>query len=148
MTFVIRPSDRQSDWRVAKNAMRSVCELVTEKDKPVRLTVEPYSKPKTDPQLRTLWMWHGEVASQLTERCKMSGHATEFDKDAVHELIFKPRFMPSAEYLMPDTGEVKIKPMGLSDKDATKPVVTDAMEAYLAWIYEQGMEVTIPEGGV
>lgn len=143
LTFVIRPEESADGWPVARNAMRQACELARESGKAVRVRIDEYKKPKTDPQRNTIFMWHTEVASQLNERCRMAGHGVTWNKEAVHDLIFKPRFMPKKQFTMPD-GETKTLAVGLSDPEATRGIVSDAMEHYLSWIYQQGMEVTIP----
>lgn len=142
--YILRPEDEGQDWRVARLAFRDACQMVRHGKRAVEVIVQIYRRPKTDPQNKTIWMWHGEVASQLTERCREAGSGVIWRKDDVHELIFKPRFMPQRERMLPD-GELVFGPMGTSDKGATVEVISEAMEKYLSWIYSQGMEVTIPD---
>ena len=116
-------------------------------DGAVDIRVGPAKKERTDPQRRTLWMWHGEVASELTLRT-----GKRWTKDDVHELIFLERFMPAFELPLPG-GEVKRRPMRTSDKKApehceeTDPrkIITNGMDQYLAWVTEMGIEVTVPD---
>lgn len=140
--FVVRPEDRGREWLVARNAFREVCQMA-DTGKPVEVRVKFWKKKKTTPQNSTLWMWHTQVASHLTERCRESGMDMTWSPEDVHESIFKPRFMPQVEKTLPD-GEIVFRPMGTSDEDATVDVISDAMEHYLSWIYGEGMEVTIP----
>jgi hypothetical protein len=140
--FVVRPEDASRDWHVARNAFREV-RAMTESGKPVEVRVKFWKKRKTLPQNSTMWMWHGEVASQLTLRCREVGSNVVWTDNEVHEQIFKPRFMPQVERMLPD-GEIVSRPMGTSEEEATVEVMSEAMEKYLAWIYEQGMEVRIP----
>jgi hypothetical protein len=140
--FVVRPEDKDRDWRVARNAMREVCAM-TETGKPVEVRIRFYKRKKSLPQNSTVWMWNTEVSSQLTQRCRESGADVVWSPEDVHDLIFKARMMPMVERMLPD-GEVVAAPMGTSDERATVEVMSEAMEKYLAWIYEQGMEVTIP----
>lgn len=142
--FVVRPEDANRDWSVARAALRAAAEAVKRTGKPYQIEIKPWAPLKTDPQNRTLWKWHTEVASQLTERCRMAGHTVKWDKTDVHEHLFKPRFMPSRERMLPD-GELLIAPMGTSDPDCTSAILSNAMDQYLAWIYGEGMEVTIPD---
>ena len=111
--------------------------------KRAEIEVGVWTPKKTDAQRRTIWKWHGEVASQLAELGKAMGHGARWTKDDVHDVVFKPRFMPSKEIIWPD-GTVETVPKGLSDPTVTRQDVTDAMTKYLAWIYERGFEVTIP----
>lgn len=141
--YVIRPEDERQDWRVARMALREACAMARQQGRAVEVLVRWFKRPKTSPQNKTIWMWHGEVASQLTERCREAGSDVIWRKDDVHELIFKPRFMPQRERMLPD-GELVFGPMGTSDKAATIEVISEAMERYLSWIYSQGMDVTIP----
>ena len=140
--FVVRPEDKDRDWRVARNAMREVCAMA-QQGKPVEVRVRFWKRKKSLPQNSTWWMWTTEVASQLTQRCREAGSDVVWSPEDVHELIAKPRFMPMRERMLPD-GEVVMAPIGTSDREATVDVMSEAMERYLAWIYEQGMEVTIP----
>lgn len=142
-TYIVRPEDAHQDWRIARSAIRAACQMARDRGKPVEVVVRPYRRRKSDPQNRTIWMWHTEVASQLTERCAELGSEVRWSRDDVHEHIFKPRFMPQRERMLP-TGEITYSPMGTSDKAATVEVMSEAMERYLCWIYEHGLEVTIP----
>jgi len=141
--YVVRPQDRDHEWRVARNALREV-QAMAGLGKPVEVRIRIYQRKKTLPQNATVWMWHTEVASQLTERCREAGSDVSWTKEDVHELVFKPRWMPMRERMLPD-GEVIAAPIGTSDKEATAEVISEAMEQYLVWIYEQGMEVTVPD---
>lgn len=99
---------------------------------------------KTPPQHRTVWMWCAETASYLTEQCRANGLNTAWTKDDVYEVIFKPRFMPRREFVMPD-GSEEDRPMGLSDPALTLPMLASAMDHFIAWAVSQGVELTIPE---
>lgn len=150
--YTISPGDASRDWRVTRAALRHVKQAAAHaRDSGVSMQVRIGEKPKerTDPQRCTMWLWHGQVASELTLR---TGRA--WTKDDVHEVIFLERFMPHYELIDPETGEVKSRPMRTSDKrspegDDRSPreVITDAMDEYLAWIISMGIEVTVPEGG-
>jgi hypothetical protein len=140
--FIVRPEDRDRDWKVARNAMREACAMA-QQGRAVEVRLRFWKRKKTLPQNSTIWMWHTEVASQLTQRCRELGSEVVWTAEDVHGLVFKPRFMPMRERMLPD-GEVVMAPIGTSDQEATVDVMSEAMERYLAWIYEQGMEVTIP----
>jgi hypothetical protein len=141
--FVLRPED--TERRAAKMAVQALKNAVKEPN-PVEVVIQDWKPPRTDPQRRTLWMWHGQVASELTIRT-----GKRWDKDSVHEIIFLARWMPQIEYTIPDTGEVIRRPMRTSDKPpegeerSTKEIISDAMNEYLAWIYGMGIEVLVPE---
>lgn len=142
--FIVRPEDKDREWHVARNAFREVREM-TEAGKPVEVRIKFWKRRKTLPQNSTIWLWHTEVASQLTQRCREAGADVAWTPADVHELIFKARFMVMRERMLPH-GEVIAAPMGTSDPEATVEVMSDAMERYLEWIIQdQGMVVTIPE---
>jgi hypothetical protein len=111
----------------------------------LELVLRKRKQHRTDPQRRTFWNWHGEVASELTLRTRQ-----RWTKDDVHEVIFLPRFMPGIDFIGPE-GEQMSRPMRTSDKikpegdeRTHRQIISDAMNAYLAWIYEMGIEVTVP----
>ena len=151
-TYTISPGDASRDWRVTRAVLRHVKQVAAQArdaGESFQVRVGPRPKERTDPQRATMWMWHGQVASELTLR---TGHA--WTKDDVHEVIFLERFMPRYELIDPETGEVKSRPMRTSDKrtpegdDRTaRQAITDAMDEYLAWITDMGIEVTVPEAG-
>jgi len=138
--YVCRPEDTEE--RVVGMVVEAVREH-TRQGHPAAVEVKRYRKKRTDPQLRTIWMWHSEVAAQLSERLREQGWNYKWTRDDVHEVLFKQRFMAQREIVLPD-GECRYRSYGLSDKDTTRQMVSDAMENYLRWIYERGMEVTIP----
>lgn len=142
--YVIRPEDAQKGWRIAKLAadgLRQAANEVKRDGKPKEVLIRDWEPSRTDPQRCTLWMWHGEVASELSVRT-----GKRWSKDDVHEVIFIPRFMPAheAELVDPETGEVTTRRKRTSE--ATKGEISEAMTAYLAWIYDMGMSVTVPVG--
>ena len=105
------------------------------------------AKGRTNPRLRTLFMWHGQVASQINI---MNG--SKWKPEDIHEVLFKPRWMPYIELVTP-SGRIIRRPMGTSDKrspvegDDRSPrrIISEAMTQYLVWICENGFEVTVPE---
>ncbi len=144
--YVIRPEDRRQNWRMAKLAaegLRNVVNSLTDESAPVEVVIREWSPPRTDPQRKTMWLWHGEVASELSLRT-----GKRWTKDDVHEVVFIARFMPLHEEELIDfeTGAV-LPPRRKRTSEATKKENSDAMTAYLAWIYEMGISVTVPEGG-
>ena len=145
--YVMRPEDRE---RRVLSLVESAAEQMLQQGHWVRVEVSRWKKAKTPPQNRTLWQWHTEVASQLTERCRSlalsddRGRLAEWSREEVHEIIFKPRMMPYREKVTPD-GVVHPMPMGTSDPECTAEVLSEAMEKYLAWIAGEGMEVTVPD---
>ena len=149
--YIIRPEDASQDWRIAKLALDGLRQAAKEARRdgnPKEIVIRDWQPPRTDPQRKTLWMWHGEVASELTLRT-----GRRWSKEDVHEAVFLPRWMPTRELADPKTGEVITRPMRTSDRPpegderSTKQIVSDAMTAYLAWAYEMGIEVTVPEAG-
>lgn len=142
--YIIRPEDADQGWRIAKLAadgLRQAAREARDTGKPVEALFRPWSPPRTDPQRNTMWKWHGEVASELTVRT-----GKRWTKEDVHEVIFIPRFMPQHEALIdPTTGEVVTRNKRTSE--ATKAEISEAMTAYLAWIYEMGIEATVPLEG-
>ena len=115
------------------------------KDCAIDVVIREHQKQRTDPQRRTLWMWHGQVASELTVRT-----GKRWTKDDVHELIFLARWMPYVELPMPD-GKTVRRPMRTSEKapegqdDDPRSIISNAMTQYIAWICEMGIEVTVPD---
>lgn len=153
--YILRPEDR--DWRVAKLAadgLRQAAKQGRQDAQPVEVIIRPWQPPRTDPQRRTMWQWHGQVASELTIRT-----SRRWSKEDVHELVFLERWMPRIEFIVPDTGEIKSRPLRTSDKvpdelkdehgqtPSMKQIISNAMTQYLAWIYEMGIEVTVPGEG-
>lgn len=150
-SFVIRPEDERQGWRIAKMAvtgLRAAVGALKQGANPVEVVIREWKPERTDPQRKTMWMWHGQVASELSIRT-----GTRWHKDDVHEYIFLPRWMPVIERMDPETGEILHRPMRTSDKPpegedrSTKQIISEAMTAYLAWIYEMGIEVNVPESG-
>lgn len=138
--YVCRPEDTEE--RVVGMVVEAVREH-TRQGQPAAVTVKRYRPKRTDPQVRTIWMWHGEVAAELSHRCREAGFNVQWTKDDVHETLFKQRHMAQRETVLPD-GECRYRAYGLSDRDTTRQMVSDAMEDYLRWIYQNGIEVTIP----
>lgn len=144
--YVIRQEDERQGWRIAKMAadgLRAACKALKDGANPVEVVIREFEPPRTDPQRKTMWMWHGEVASELSLRT-----GRRWSKDDVHEVVFIPRFMPlhDEEFVDPETGEV-LPPRRKRTTEAKKPEISEAMTAYLAWIYSMGIEVTVPENG-
>lgn len=142
--FIIRKDDERAREAAIGNLSLYLRNSVTQNNKDYEVRVVEFKQSKTPQQNNTLWMWHTEIASQLTIRCREAGHNIEWSRTDVHDLIFKPRFMPHKERVLPD-GELITKPMNTSDKDCDLKIVSEAMERYLSWIYGEGMEVTIPD---
>ena len=63
-------------------------------------------KMRTNPQLKTLFMWHGQVASQITIQT-----GTKWKSEDIHDELFKKRFMPYREVKTP-SGRIERRPMG------------------------------------
>lgn len=119
----------------------------------ISITVEAWEPGRSDPQRKTFWMWHGQVAAELSIRTGM-----RWTKDDVHEVVFLEKFMPRREVTDPETGEVKSRPIRTSETDSgvydengkkkpMKEVISESMTKYVAWCYENQIEVTIPEEG-
>lgn len=147
---VIPVGDKERGWHKAAFAadqLRRACRDAAKGKFALEFIVRPLKKPVTDPQRRTFRKWHSEVASELSVRTGM-----RWTGDDVHEVIFIPRFMPSQTITMPDGTEV-VRHMRTSDKPfpgeerSARKIVSDAMDDYLRWIYDQDIEVTVPEEG-
>lgn len=139
-------ANSQMSWRYQMVKAHRHGQRLLRQGEQVEVMVGPVRRERTDPQRRTLWMWHGQVASELTLR---TGH--RWTKDDVHELIFLARFMPVFELRLPD-GEVVYRAMRTSDRvtpDGADPdprrVISEAMDQYLAWISEMAIDVTVPD---
>lgn len=150
--FVIPPTDQNRGWKVSRNVadyLRQAARRARDQGVPQEVLFRPVQKQRTDPQRMTLWMWHGQVASELALRT-----GALWTKDDVHEVIFLPRFMPQRELIDPQTGEVLTRSVRTSDRRPPegddrdmREIISDAMDDYLRWIFEMEIEVTVPEGG-
>lgn len=149
--FVIQPTDAERGYRVSKAAyeyLRQITRRARDEDQPQEIVFRPFQRKRSDPQRCTLWMWHGQVASELTLRT-----GKRWTKDDVHEVVFLPRFMPTKELMDPETGEILHRPVRTSDKAPDdddrdmRSIISDAMSAYLAWVTDMGIEITVPEEG-
>lgn len=141
--YVLWPDDAERGWRIGKLAadgLRQAAREMQKDGKPREVVIRQFEPPRTDPQRKTLWMWCGEVASELSIRTGKRWH-----KNDVYELLVIERFMPlhDAEVVDLETGEVRHRRKRTSE--ATRAEISEAMERFLAWIYEQGIEVTCPE---
>lgn len=149
--FVIQPTDADRGYKVSKAAndyLRSIARKARDEGVAHEVVFRQFERRRTDPQRCTLWMWHGQVASELTLR---THH--RWSKEDVHEVLFLPRFMPARELIDPETGEVMSRPLRTSDKAPEdddrdiKAIISDAMDDYLRWVTEMGIEVTVPPEG-
>ena len=129
--FVLRTPE------VMAHCIQYIARLEAGEEKPWEVMVRPYQKRRSDPQLRTIWKWHDEVAAALTIATARPWTASD-----VHELVFKPKFMPCKQSELPD-GTFVHKAMGTSI--APRQVISEAMDAYMAWCYTAGIEITVPE---
>jgi hypothetical protein len=126
---------------MAKLAIAGIKQVLTigrDAGEAVSLTIAKWEPKRSDPQRKTLWMWHGEVAAELSIRGGM-----RWSKNDVHEIVFIEKFMPHKELIDPQTGEIKSRPLRTSE--AKKSEISEAMGKYVAWAYENGIEITIPE---
>jgi len=139
--FVIRPED--SAFCVLGAAVALIKQML-ETGVRVSVVISKWVPAKTPPQHRTVFMWNGEVAAQLTVLGTLSGSNVQWKTDDAHEYIFKRLCMPQVERILPD-GEIVTRSIGLSDKEATLEVVSQAMEKYQCWAIERGIELTQPE---
>jgi len=149
--FVIQPTDSERGYKVAKAAndyLRGAARRARDEGRPQEVVFRPFQRKRSDPQRHTLWMWHGQVASELSIRT-----GKRWTKDDVHEVVFLARFMPSKELIDPETGEVLHRPVRTSDKTLDdddrdmRSIISDAMDDYLRWLTEMQIEVTVPEEG-
>lgn len=139
--YIIPVNDFANDWTVAKLAWAGIKQVLAwakDAQKQVSITIEEWEPKRTDQQRKTFWQWHGEAAAELSIRTKM-----RWTKDDVHEFVFLEKFMPRKEVIDLETGEVKSRPLRTSE--ATKHQISEAMTKYLAWAYENQIEVTVPE---
>ena len=139
--FVIRPEDRA--FCVPGAAVALIKQMLSS-DMRVSVVISKWVEKKTPPQHRTVFMWDGEAATQLTIMGALTGSSIVWKKEYAHEMIFKRLCMPSIDLPMPD-GSVVSRPMGLSDKEATKDIVSEAMEKYQVWAINHGIELTQPD---
>ena len=140
-TFVLRPED--SAFFVLKS-MVALCKQMLVNGIRVSVVISKYVQSKTPPQHRTVFMWNGEVATQLNIMGALSGSNVKWTTEDVHEMVFKRQMMPQVNRTLPDGQDVS-RPIGLSDKEATIDVVAEAMCRYQVWAIERGIELTQPE---
>jgi hypothetical protein len=138
-TFICRPED---DKRLVLKSAVNLAEVMLEGGW-VDVAISRHVEKKTPPQHRTVWLWCTEAAIQLSAMGRMTGKGGKWSKDDVYEIVFKGRFMPKIEKVMPD-GAVEYVPVGLSAKPTIEQV-SMAMEKFQAWAIELGIELTQPE---
>lgn len=138
-TFICRPED---DKRLVLKSAFNLAEIMLESGW-VDVVIARHVEKKTPPQHRTVWLWCTECAGQLSEMGRMTGKGGKWSKDDVYEIVFKGRFMPKREKVMPD-GTIEYVPVGLSAKPTIEQV-SEAMEKFQAWAAELGIELTQPE---
>ncbi|WP_018935672.1 MULTISPECIES: hypothetical protein [unclassified Thioalkalivibrio] len=143
--FLLPAGDAERGYpraQMAVDALREAAKRTKADGRPQEVIIREWQPPRTDPQRKTLWMWHGEVAAELSIRT-----SRRWAKEDVHEVIFIPRFMPpqGTELVDPETGEILSRNKRTSE--ATKPEITEAMERYMAWCYQMEIEITVPEEG-
>lgn len=138
--FVIRPED--TAFHVLASAVALVKQMISSGIR-VSVVVKKWVPAKTPPQNRTVFMWCGEAAAQLTVMSALAGSSVRWNTEDAYEMTFKLLCMPKNEKVLPD-GEVVSKPIGLSDPEATLEVVSQAMERYQVWAIEHGIELTQP----
>lgn len=112
-------------------------------DSPLEVTIAPYVKRRNISQLKTLWMWHGEAVGIVNMRNKQVGCNALWTKENWHDYFFKPRFMPKRVFVV--SGETILTDIGASDKECSVTVLSDAMDKYLAWLYDNDIDVTVPD---
>lgn len=139
-TFICRQSDKELS--IMKAAFRLAKQMIENSD--VDITISNHVDKKTMPQHRTVWLWCTEAAYQLSEMGRMTGKGGSWAKDDVYSIVFKGRFMPKREKVMPD-GTIEYIPIGLSDKEAYIEAVTEAMTRFQVWAAELGIELTQPD---
>lgn len=137
---MIRPEDRAFS---VLGAAVSLIKQMLESGIRVSVVISKWVPAKTPPQKRTVFMWSKEAADQLNIMGKLIGGKTDFTKDEIYEAVFKGMHMPKREIEIPG-GEILFIPIGLSDKEATLDVVSEAMEKYQVWAIEHGIELTQP----
>ena len=143
--YIIQPHDQQQGWRMSRMAvdgLRNAAIKARDSGQPMEVYIQPFTPARSDPQRKTLWMWHGEVAADLSVRKQV-----RWTKVDVHELIFTSQFMPVSDkpLVMPETDMAVRRRRRTSE--VSQAEITEAMDAYLTWIYNMGIEVTIPETG-
>lgn len=131
---------------LAFRTLFNAAKTLMQNGKPLRLILTDDGPARSDPQRNTFWMWHAQVASELTIRTGKT-----WTKDDVHDLIFLARYMPRVTLELPN-GEIVSRPVRTSEKsgpdgEPMREVISNAMNQYLAWIFEMGIEVTIPDAG-
>jgi hypothetical protein len=122
---------------IMAHCIQYIARLEVRDEQPWEVVIRPYQRRRTDEQLRTLWKWHGEVAAALS-----ISTGRPWTKEDVHEIVFLPKFMPCRQSELPD-GTLVHKAMRTSV--APRGVISEAMDAYMAWCYEHAIEITVPE---
>lgn len=138
-TFICRTEDKN---RIVLKSAFNLAEIMLENGW-IDISISRHVEKKTLPQHRTIWLWCTEAASQLSEMGRMTRKGGKWSKDDVYEIIFKSRFMPKREKIMPD-GTIEYVPIGLSSKPTIEQV-TEAMNKFQVWAAELGIELTQPD---
>jgi hypothetical protein len=139
--FVLRPED------TIFSGLRAACVLIKTMllaQKWVSVVVSEYAPVKTPAQHRTVFLWDTEYAAQLTTMARLTGLTAFWTKKDCHDTLFKAQCMPARMLPLPD-GEVLYTPYGLSDKDTTKEMVSEAMDKYQSLAVRYGVDLTQPE---
>lgn len=131
-TYIIRSEEYRD------RAVRAVQRLPANGEKPLAVTIGPHKPKRSSLQNDRLWEIHSQVSAQLSvmTQCK-------WKPEDVHEVVFKPRFCGMRELVTP-SGRVVHRPK--SSTELSKQEMADAQEAYVAWCYQNGIELELLDG--
>lgn len=99
--------------------------------------LKPYKPKRSSAQNNTLWMWHAQVAAEISA---FTGKHVK--PEHVHYRFFCPRFLKGEVVELPDGSK-----MWTSETSSTqnKQDMSDAMNEYQVWCLNNGIELTMPD---
>lgn len=104
---------------------------------PMEMTISRYHPTRTSSQNNLLWKWHSEVAADLTLSTGKPWTAAQ-----VHYRVFCPKFLDGEVIELPDGTKAWASE---SSSGRSTVELSEAMDKYLAWCIEWGIDLTVPE---
>lgn len=122
-----------------ESARRMALDVLSKIDieKPMELIISRYSPTRTHGQNALLWKWHNEVASELA-----FSTGQPWTAEQVHYRVFCPKFLNGVVCQLPDGSKAWVSETSSTQSTAD---LSAAMESYLAWCVQWGIDLTVPE---
>ena len=104
--------------------------------KPVQITFKEYKPVRSWSQNATLWMWHHDVAAEISLYT-----GKYWSAEAVHYRVFCPKFLRGEVVELPDGTKAWASE---TSSNQNKMDLADAMTNYQAWCIDNGIELRDP----